>query len=66
MREMLAAVALVIFVPLMLVVGATWYFSVPLVHRSTRTGDCVKVEHPSRDYDCESVPQWPQVTVWVR
>ena len=66
MRKLLIGIAWTIAAGLVLLASIAWYFDVPLVSRSTLTGECVSVEHPSRQYTCETVPSWPQVTRWVR
>ena len=42
-----------------------WYLDLPVVHRSTATGECVSVDAPEHRYTCQTVPDWPTLTRWV-
>ena len=37
----------------------------PVVDRSTATGECVGVSYPESRYTCQTVPDWPTLTRWV-
>ena len=45
--------------------AAYWLASLPVVDRSTSTGECVGVGYPESRYTCQTVPDWPTLTRWV-
>ena len=59
------AVAIGAGVALVVCLSALWYVDLPDVHRSWRTGACVRVVDTVHGYDCRTVPAWPQLTTWV-
>ena len=61
MKEVALAVAMGVVVFL----SARWYVDLPDVHRSMRTGACVRVVDPVHGHDCRTVPAWPHLTTWV-
>lgn len=54
----------VLLVSGLLIFGTKSYFSVPVVHWSTATGDCVRVIHDGIELDCSNMPDEYE-RVWV-
>ena len=44
---------------------AGWYLDLPVVHRSTATGACVRVMSTDDRYGCDTLQAWPHLTTWV-
>ena len=59
------AVALAVAAVVVVMLSARWYVGLPDVHRSWRTGACVRVVDHVHGYDCLTLPAWPQLTTWV-
>ena len=65
MRQTVAAVVAWTAAAVLLLWAADWYTSLPIVDRSTATGECVDVDDPAHRYTCQTVPDWPALTRWV-
>ena len=65
MRQTAAAVVTWAAAAVLLLWGADWYASLPIVERSTITRACVDVDDPESRYTCQTVPDWPTLTRWV-
>ena len=65
MRKAGATVAIGAAAAFLFLWASYWHASLPVVDRSTSTGECVSVDYPESRYTCQTVPDWPTLTRWV-
>ena len=65
MKQAVAAVVILAAAAFFFLGAAYWHASLPVVDRSTSTGECVGVSYPESRYTCQTVPDWPTLTRWV-